>query len=118
MAIIHLCNFYRDIYAKRLLKKDVKKMKTRAVTILYDLEKIFSPSFFIVMMHLTMHLTGEVTLGDPVFCQWMYPIERNIQTLKSYVRNMNRPEGSIAEGYLDQEYEFLYHILKQARDMS
>lgn len=103
MVVIRLCNFYRDICAKRLLKKDVKEMKARAVTILCDLEKIFPPSFFTVMMHLTVHLAGEVALGGPVFCRWMYPTERNIQTLKSYVRNMNRPEGSIAERYLGQE---------------
>nr|XP_009804797.1 PREDICTED: uncharacterized protein LOC104249960 isoform X1 [Nicotiana sylvestris] len=33
----------------------------------------------------------------------MYPIERYLRTLKSYVRNKNRPEGSIAEGYLAEE---------------
>ena len=38
-----------------------------------------------------------------MFCQWMYPTERNIQKLKSYVRNMNHLEGSIVEGYLGQE---------------
>ena len=90
MAFIHLCNFYRDICTKKLFKKDMKKIKARVVTILCDLEKIFSPSFFIVMMHLTMHLTREVTLGGLVFYRWMYSMERNIQMLKSYVKNMNR----------------------------
>ena len=78
MTVIRLCNFYRDIYAKRLLKKDVKKMKARVVTILCDLEKIFPSSFFMVMMHLIVHLAEEVALGGPVFCRWMYPTEKNI----------------------------------------
>ena len=69
MVVIHFCNFYRDICMKRLLKKDVKKMKARAVTILYDLEKIFLLSFFIVMMHLTMHLAEKVTFGGSIFCR-------------------------------------------------
>ena len=51
MAVICLCNFYRDICIKRLFKKDVKKIKVRVVTILYDLEKIFLPSFFTIMMY-------------------------------------------------------------------
>ena len=110
MVVIHLCNFYRDICTKRLLKKDVKKMKVRTVTILCDLEKIFPPSFFIIMMHLTMHLTGEVALGGLVFYRWMYPTKKNIQMLKSYVKNMNRPKRSIAKGYLDQEYMDFYTI--------
>ena len=69
MIAIRLCNFYRDIYMKRLFKKDVKKMKARTMTILCDMEKIFLSSFFTVMMHLTIHLVGEVALGDPVFCR-------------------------------------------------
>ena len=63
MVVICLCNFYRDICVKRLVKKDVKKMKVRMVIILCDIEKIFSPSFFTVMMYLSMHLVGELTLG-------------------------------------------------------
>lgn len=33
----------------------------------------------------------------------MYPIERYLGKLKSYVRNRSRPEGSIAEAYLADE---------------
>ena len=33
----------------------------------------------------------------------MYPFERYIGTLKQYVRNRARPEGSIAEGYVVNE---------------
>ena len=68
MVVLRLYNFYRNIYAKRLPKKDVKKMKARAVIILYDLEKIFLPSFFTVMMQLTVYLVGGVALGGLVFC--------------------------------------------------
>ena len=58
MVVIHLYNFYRIICAKRLLKKDIKKMKAMVAIILCDLEKIFSPSFFIIMMHLTIYFVG------------------------------------------------------------
>jgi len=33
----------------------------------------------------------------------MYPIERRLYTLKCYVRNRARPEGSIAEAYVADE---------------
>ncbi|KAL0451287.1 UNVERIFIED_CONTAM: hypothetical protein Slati_1106800 [Sesamum latifolium] len=33
----------------------------------------------------------------------MYPIERFLKSLKGYVRNKARPEGSIAEGYIVKE---------------
>lgn len=67
------------------------------------MEQIFPPSFFTVMVHLVIHLVREVRLGGPVTFRWMYPIERDLMTLKSYVSNKAYPEGSIAEGYLVRE---------------
>ncbi|XP_075482523.1 uncharacterized protein LOC142522848 [Primulina tabacum] len=55
------------------------------------------------MIHLTVHLATEVQLAGPIYYRWMYPIARYLGTLKSYVRNRSRPEGSIAEGYLAEE---------------
>jgi hypothetical protein len=34
---------------------------------------------------------------------WMYPIESRLYTLKRYVWNRSRPEGSIAEAYVADE---------------
>ena len=33
----------------------------------------------------------------------MYPIERQLGTFKGYVRNIARPDGSIAEAYISTE---------------
>ncbi|XP_020968062.1 uncharacterized protein LOC110267222 [Arachis ipaensis] len=52
------------------------------------------------MVHLMVHLVEEAKLGGPVHYRWMYPIERYLGHLKSYVRNKAQPEGSIAQGYL------------------
>ncbi|XP_016195511.1 uncharacterized protein LOC107636523 [Arachis ipaensis] len=46
---------------------------------------------------------NEVRLGGPVQFRWMYPPERYMCTLKSYVHNKSRPEGSIEEAYLAEE---------------
>ena len=35
--------------------------------------------------------------------RWMYPFEGFMKTLKEYVRNHARPEGSIVEGYVVNE---------------
>ena len=55
------------------------------------------------MMHLAIHLLDEALLRGPVQFGWMYPIERRLYTLKCYVRNRARPEGSIAEAYVADE---------------
>ena len=68
--------------------------------ILCKLEKIFPPAFFDVMVHLAIHLPDEALLRGPVQYGWMYPIERRLCTLKNFVRNRAKPEGSIAEAYM------------------
>ena len=55
------------------------------------------------MVHLPVHLVNEVKLGGPLCDLWMFPIQRYLGNLKSYVKNRNRPETSIAEGYLAEE---------------
>jgi hypothetical protein len=67
------------------------------------LERTFPPAFFDVMVHLVVHLPDEALLLGPVQYGWMYPIERKLCTLKRYVRNRARLEGSIAEAYIADE---------------
>ncbi|XP_071708538.1 uncharacterized protein [Rutidosis leptorrhynchoides] len=85
----------RNILPKHM-EKDIGK-------ILCELERIFPPSFFDLMIHLSVHLASKARLGGPVHYCWMYLIERYLGTLKSYVRNYSKPEGSIAEGHLVEE---------------
>ena len=63
----------------------------------------FLPSFFDIMMHLLVHLPEEAKMAGPVQYRWMYPIERFLCTLKSFVHNKARPEGSIAEADIASE---------------
>jgi hypothetical protein len=79
------------------------KIKSEIPIVLCKLEKIFPPSFFDVMVHLVVHLPDEAILRGPVQYGWMYPVERRLYTLKHSVRNMARPEGSIAEAYVANE---------------
>jgi len=84
----------------RNLKIDVVKgLKEKIPVIVCKLEKIFPPAFFDVMVHLAMHLPDETLLRGPVQYGWMCPIERRLGTLKNFVSNRARPEGSIAEAY-------------------
>ncbi|GMI63944.1 hypothetical protein HRI_000063700 [Hibiscus trionum] len=58
------------------------------------------------MMHLLIHLANEAKIAGPVTYRWMYPVERYLSVLKSFVRNRAHPKGSIAEGenpYLGSE---------------
>lgn len=64
------------------------------------LETCFLPSFFDIMIYLTDHLVHEVRLCGPVYLRLMYSFERNMKTLKDYVRHHNCLEGCITESYI------------------
>jgi len=83
--------------------QDMDYLEEEVAQILCQLEMIFPPSFFDIMIQLPIHLPNEVRLGGLVQFRWMYPIERYLCRLKIYVRNKAYPEGSIAEGYLAEE---------------
>ncbi|GLT91440.1 hypothetical protein SLE2022_093260 [Rubroshorea leprosula] len=102
-TVIDFCNYFKNICSKVLCERDLELLEHRIAITLCEMEKIFPPSFFTIMVLLAIHLANEAKLGGPVNFRWMYPIERELFTLKSYVRNPRYPEGSIAEGYLAQE---------------
>nr|XP_025638419.1 uncharacterized protein LOC112733613 [Arachis hypogaea] len=102
-VIANLSSFFRELCGKAINPMQLAELQNHVVQTLCQMEMIFPPSFFTVMVHLTVHLIDEVTLGGPVHYRWMYPIERYLGRLKQYVRNRAQPEGSIAEGYLSEE---------------
>ena len=55
------------------------------------------------MQHSLIHLVDEVEACGPVGGRWMYPCERYLGTLKSYVRSRSHPEASMANGYAAEE---------------
>ena len=55
------------------------------------------------MLHLTVHLVREVQLCGPVYFRWMYPFERCMKVLKSYVGSRKYPEDCIVRRYGAEE---------------
>ncbi|XP_058202686.1 uncharacterized protein LOC131317134 [Rhododendron vialii] len=102
-AITRLCFFFNAICSKVVDVPKLEKLQSDLVITLCLFEKYFPPSFFDIMVHLTVHLVREVRLCGPVHFRWMYPFERYMKVLKGYVRNRNRPEGCIAESYIAEE---------------
>ncbi|XP_058726059.1 uncharacterized protein LOC131597373 [Vicia villosa] len=99
----HFMLHYLLQIAKVIQVEDLDYLEDEIAEIICQLEMIFPPSFFDIMVHLPIHLVNEGRLGGPVQFRWMYPTERYLCKLKSYVRNRAYPEGSIAEGYLAEE---------------
>lgn len=103
LSMIRFSAFLRGLWSKVIEVDDIKRLQKEIVEILCHFEMIFPQAFFDIMVHLPVHLCREIEYGGPEHLRCMYPIERYLGKLKSYVRNRNRPEGSIAEGYLAEE---------------
>lgn len=99
-TITELSNFFQFICSRALRVSDLEKARDDIVLILRKLETIFPPALFDIMVHLVMHLPDEAIRGVHVHLRWMYLIERFLGTLKTYVRNRARLEGSIAKTYV------------------
>ena len=76
ISLIDLSCFFREICSKVLNVDELRALEKRIAVILCELERIFPPSFFTVMVHLVINLTSEAKVADPVHYRWMYPIER------------------------------------------
>ncbi|KAH1080966.1 hypothetical protein J1N35_020727 [Gossypium stocksii] len=66
-CITEVSNIMKAICGKVLNVKELEKVQDRAALTLCNLEKIFPPSFFIIMVYLLIHLPHEAILGRPVF---------------------------------------------------
>ncbi|XP_072054334.1 uncharacterized protein [Arachis hypogaea] len=93
----------REVSGKSLSLENLERLQQRIVLTLCHMEMIFPPTFFTIMVHLVIHLEEEAMIAGPVQYRWMYPVERALGHLKSYVRNKAAPEGCIAEGYIIEE---------------
>ena len=73
--LIKLFCFFREICFKTLSVLDLEILEKDITVTLCKLKKIFPPSFFIVMVHLVMHLASEVKIAGPIQYHWVYSIE-------------------------------------------
>ncbi|XP_073137252.1 uncharacterized protein [Henckelia pumila] len=113
-AIIRFCFFFKDICSKVIDVAKLDKLQSDLVVTLCLLEQYFPPSFFDVMVHLTVHLVREVRLCGPVCFRWMYPFERCMKVFKSYVGSRKHPEGCIVQRYSAEEaIEFCSEYLNE-----
>ena len=74
--LIGLSCFFKEICFKVLNVDELRALEKRIAVTLCELERIFPPSFFTVMVHLVMHLASKTKVAGPVHYRWMYLIER------------------------------------------
>ena len=91
-SVVRLSRLFRRLCAKAVDPSTEVQVMTDAGEVLTSLKKVFPPSFFDIMVHLTMHLIEELFQCKLVQTQWMYLYERYFKGLKSFVHNLAKPE--------------------------
>ena len=75
-ALVELSLFFKQLCSKALKVEVLERLEKSIAITLCKLERIFVPSFFDIMVHLTVHLATEAKFAGPVQYRWMYPFER------------------------------------------
>ncbi|XP_050207500.1 uncharacterized protein LOC126656920 [Mercurialis annua] len=91
--LTELSIFFRELTSTSLAEKDLDRMRLEIPKILCKLERIFPPSHFDSMEHLSVHLPYEAMMPEPIF----------EKTEKKKVSNKWRVEESISSGYLNEK---------------
>nr|GEY52516.1 hypothetical protein [Tanacetum cinerariifolium] len=64
--IIELCSLFKQICSVTLMEDDMSKAQIKVVDILCDLELIYPPALFDIMVYLVIHLPLEALEGGPI----------------------------------------------------
>ncbi|GJZ38113.1 zinc finger, PHD-type containing protein [Tanacetum coccineum] len=64
--LIELCLFFKQICSQTLMVDDMLKAQSKVIDILCNLELIYPPAFFDIMIHLVIHLPLEAIFGGPI----------------------------------------------------
>ena len=102
-TVYKLANLVQWISQKEIDIASISVAKLNAMELVCMLEKYMPTSILTIQVHLLIHLVDEVELAGTLHSRWMFFLERFMKTLKGYVRQRARPEGSMAEGWLVSE---------------
>lgn len=64
--LIDITNTFRGLYTKELNMTDLEKIKSQLLKTMCNLERIFPPVFFNIIVHLIVHLAEEAKVAGPV----------------------------------------------------
>ena len=74
--ISELSSSFKYLCSTTLDMSELDAMQEKLIMTLCEMEMMFLPTFFTIMVHLLLHLVDEAKRGGPNPYRWMYPVER------------------------------------------
>jgi hypothetical protein len=65
-----------------------------------QMQHYLPPTFFNAQEHYLIHQVEEIELCGPIHIRLMWMVERQLKSLKAFVRQRGHLEGSMVEGYM------------------
>lgn len=90
-TITKLCFFFKTICSKVIDPKELSLIQKEIFVTLCELKIYFPPSFFNIMVHLTVHLVMETQYCGPTYMRWDVhnrALHENIKKLCEYLSNV------------------------------
>jgi hypothetical protein len=106
-AISKLFAFVRWITSKEIHIASISQWHREIIDIACMFEKELPMSVMDLQVHLLIHLHDAIELDGVIPCCWMFFLERYMKKLKGFVRQREKLEGSMVEGYI--VYESFYY---------
>ncbi|RYA84585.1 hypothetical protein DD594_25995 [Enterobacter cloacae complex sp. 4DZ1-17B1] len=89
------------ISSKEIREESITVASAKSIEEFCMIEKYLPTSCLTIQMHLLVHVVDEVVVvAGTDHSRWMFFLERFMKTLKGFVHQKARPEGSMAEGCL------------------
>jgi hypothetical protein len=85
VIITCLCYFFNTVSQKVIDYKELDDLRAYMIETMCMLEMCFPPSFFDMQQHLMIHLVDQIYTLGPLYLHSMFPYERYLAVLKSYM---------------------------------
>jgi hypothetical protein len=90
----------RWLSLKEIHEDDIKYWKREIPRLMCEIQKYIPPTFFNAQEHYLIHQVEEIEICGPIHTRSMWMVERHLKSLKALLRQRERPEGSMVEGYM------------------
>ncbi|XP_026436586.1 uncharacterized protein LOC113334575 [Papaver somniferum] len=76
VSLLRISIFFNVLFVKVINRQHLLRAKASMIEAMCVFEKKIPPSFFVISIHLMVHLADEALISDSVRFRWMYPFER------------------------------------------
>jgi hypothetical protein len=119
LILFYCIDICRWLSSKEIHKEDIRYWKREIPRLMCQMQQYLPPAFFNAQEHYLIHQVEEIELCGPVHTRSMWMVERQLKSLKDFVRQRARPEGSMVEGYMVYQcMVYISHLPKLAENIN